>query len=151
VRRFNLFADDWEVESERGGFRGRRTSVRRRIGAERIGGSVYEIDPGQKTWPYHLHHTNEEWLLVLGGRPTLRTDEGERELREGDIVCFPRGQDGAHQVVNRSDAPARLLILSTLVEPDVVEYLDSEKVGIWGDGVSHLLARTARVDYWEGE
>jgi uncharacterized cupin superfamily protein len=151
VQRFNLFTDDWEVEEDRVGYRGRRTSVRRRIGGERIGGSLYELDPGEKSRPYHLHHANEEWLVVVSGRPTLRTHDGERELRAGDTVCFPRGAEGAHQIVNRSDEPARVLLLSTLIQPDVAEYPDSDKVAMWGKGLRQLLHRTPQADYWGGE
>jgi uncharacterized cupin superfamily protein len=151
VQRFNLFSEDWEVESDRAGFRSRRTSVRPRIGGERIGASLYELDPGEAMFPYHLHHANEEWLVVVRGRPTLRTPEGERELRAGDTVCFPRGADGAHQVVNRSDTPARVLMLSTLIKPDLAEYPDSDKVAMWGEGLRQLLRRTPQADYWDGE
>lgn len=62
--------------------------------------------------PYHTHHANEEWLLVVEGEPALRTPEGEHELREGDVVAFPRGGEGLHQVSNRSEAPIRVLMLS---------------------------------------
>lgn len=151
MQRFNLFADDWEAEIEQPGFRSRRVSVRRRTGGERIGGSLYELAPGEKAFPYHLHHANEEWLLVVSGRPTLRAPDGERELREGDTVCFPRGPDGAHQVANRSDAPIRFLMLSTMVQPEVAEYPDGDKVGTWGEGFRHLLRRSPQADYWEGE
>ena len=65
---------------------------------------MYELEPGDRLWPYHTHHANEEWLLVLRGQPTLRSPEGEQELKEGDVVCFPRGKDGAHQVTNRTDS-----------------------------------------------
>ena len=102
---FNLFGDEWDLLGEREGYRIRDAHVGARLGAELIGGSLYEVDPGEKTWPYHLHHANEEWLIVLRGRPTLRSPDGEQELVEGDTVCFPRGPAGAHQVINRSDAP----------------------------------------------
>ncbi len=84
------------------------------IGAELIGGSMYELEPGDRLWPYHTHHANEEWLIVLRGAPTLRTPEGERELAEGDVVCFRRGTEGLHQIRNATDAPMRVLMLSTL-------------------------------------
>lgn len=45
--------------------------------------SVYELLPGQTQCPYHFHHGNDELLVVLRGTPTLRTPEGERELRPG--------------------------------------------------------------------
>ena len=62
------------------------------IGAEQLGGSVYDLDPGESVCPYHYEHPEEEWLLVLAGRPTLRDPDGEHELAEGDLVCFPRAR-----------------------------------------------------------
>jgi uncharacterized cupin superfamily protein len=96
-----------------------------RIGAELIGASMSELEPGDRLWPYHTHHANEEWVLVVSGTPTLRTPEGEQDLKEGAVVCFPRGKEGAHQISNRTDSPIRVLMLSTLIAPDIVEYLDS--------------------------
>lgn len=94
----NLFTDEWDEKEEHEGFLIREAPLGDRLGAELIGGTVYEVDPGKKLWPYHVHHANGEWLIVLRGRPTLRTPEWERELVEGDVACFPRGPAGAHQV-----------------------------------------------------
>ncbi len=149
----NLFGDDWDLEEEHEGFRFRDAWIGARLGAELIGGSVYEVDPGKKLWPYHLHHANEEWLIVLRGRPTLRTPEGERELVEGDVACFPRGAAGAHQVSNHTDEPARILMLSTMLMPEILEYPDSDKVGARdakGDRL-FLGRRGEPADYWDGE
>jgi uncharacterized cupin superfamily protein len=52
------------------------------IGAELIGGSMYELEPGDRLWPYHTHHANEEWVIVVRGEPTLRTPDGEQALKE---------------------------------------------------------------------
>jgi len=103
---FNLHGDDWDRVEERKGWRSKDAWVGGRIGAELIGGSMYELEPGDRLWPYHTHHANEEWLLVISGTPTLRSPEGERNLKEGDVVCFLRGKDGAHQPRRRI---ARLL------------------------------------------
>jgi len=153
VKVFNLHAAEWDRVEEREGWRSKDAWVGHHIGGELIGESMYELEPGDRLWPYHTHHANEEWLLVVGGRPTLRTPEGETELEEGDVVCFPRGKDGAHQVRNATDAPIRVLMLSTLVAPDIVEYLDTGKVGarsIAGERI--LLARPGpELEYWEGE
>jgi uncharacterized cupin superfamily protein len=73
----NVFTDAWDEEQEHEGFRIREAQLGPRLGADLVGGSVYEIDPGKKLWPYHLHHANEEWMVVLRGRPTLRTPDGE--------------------------------------------------------------------------
>ena len=150
---FNLYGDEWDTVEEHGGFSFRDVSVGQRIGSELIGGRVYEVEPGKKLWPYHLHHANEEWLIVLRGRPTLRTPDGERELAEGDAACFLRGDAGAHQVINRSDATARILMLSTKVWPEIVEYPDSGKVGTRdAKGERLSLSRPGpTLDYWEGE
>jgi len=150
---FNLYGDEWDRSEEREGWRSKDAWVGRRLGAELLGGSLYELEPGDKLWPYHTHHANEEWLLVVRGRPTLRAADGEQELGEGDVVCFRRGKDGFHQVVNRTDSPIRVLMLSTMIAPDIVEYPDSGKVGarsVTGERI--LLGRPGpTLEYWDGE
>jgi uncharacterized cupin superfamily protein len=112
-----------------------------------------EVDPGNKLWPYHTHHLNEEWVLVFRGEPTLRTPEGEHELKEGDVVCFPRGKAGAHQIINRTDSPVRVLMLSSMIPGEVIEYLDTGKILAKGaEDEDIMFARPGPdVEYWEGE
>ena len=118
------------------------------VGGSRLGLSVYELPPGQSICPYHWE-TDEEWLIVLAGRSTLRTPEGERELEPWDAVCFPAGAEGAHKVTNRSDATVRVGMLSTRNEPGIAVYPDSNKVGAWPPG--KLFRIDDAVDYWDGE
>jgi uncharacterized cupin superfamily protein len=150
---FNLYGDDWDETRDRDGWRIQEAFVGHHIGGELIGASMSEIEPGNKHWPYHRHHANEEWAIVLRGEPTLRTPEGEQVLKEGDVVCFPRGRDGAHQIINRTDSPIRVLMLSSMVVPDIVEYLDTDKVFARNAaGEPIMLARPGpTVEYWEGE
>jgi quercetin dioxygenase-like cupin family protein len=101
VKRFNLYGDEWEREQERKGYRWRAQTIGPVLGATMLGATVYELPPGQKSFPYHYEYGTEEWLLVVAGRPTLRTPEGEQELEAGDVVCFPEGPDGAHQGAER--------------------------------------------------
>ncbi len=119
---------------------------RARTHGELIGCSVYEIPPGKRAWPYHGHHNNEEWAVVVDGTPTLRTVEGERELRAGDLVAFPEGEAGEHDFSNRSDTPVRVAIFSTLRQGNAY-YPDSDKVGLRG----RYYRRRDAVDYWYGE
>jgi uncharacterized cupin superfamily protein len=153
VKVFNLNGDEWDRTEDREGWRSKDAWVGAHIDAELIGGSMYELEPGDKLWPFHTHHANEEWVIVLRGEPTLRALDGEQTLREGDVVAFPRGKEGAHQVINRTQAPIRVLMLSTLLKPDIVEYLDTGKVGarsVAGDRI--LLSRPGpEMDFWEGE
>ena len=94
MRIFNLHGDEWDRTEDRKGWRSRDAWIGQRIGAELIGGSVYELELGDRLWPYHTHHANEEWLIVVHGKPTLRTPDGEQTLREGDVVCLPARQGG---------------------------------------------------------
>jgi uncharacterized cupin superfamily protein len=150
---FNLHGDDWHETRDREGWRIKEAFVGHHIGGALIGASMAEVEPGNKMWPYHTHYANEEWVLVLAGEPTLRTPEGEQVLKEGDVVCFPRGKEGAHQIINGTDAPIRVLMLSSMVGPDLVHYPDTEKVFARdAEGEPFMLARRGpTLDYWEGE
>jgi uncharacterized cupin superfamily protein len=125
-----------------------------KLGATKLGGTVYEFPTGQSICPYHYEYGNEEWLIVLTGRPTLRTPEGERELVPGETVCFPEGPAGAHKVTNAGEETARVLMLSTKRSPDAAVYPDSGKMGIWtgNEGEPFRLFKIdSAVDYWDGE
>ena len=107
----------------------------------------------QQLWPYHTHYLNEEWVIALRGEPTLRTPAGEQVLKEGDVVCFPRGKEGAHQIINRTDSPIRVLMLSSMIRGEIIEYLDTGKVlakDVEDEDI--MFARPGpTVEYWEGE
>ena len=139
---YNLHGEEWDRTEEREGWHSRDAWVGKHIGAELLGGTMYEVEPGNRLCPYHMHYANEEWLLVLRGEPTLRTPEGEQALREGDVVCFPRGKEGAHQVSNRTDSPIRVFMFSTMIAPEIVEQIDS--------GRSAHGARRASRSCWLG-
>ena len=152
-RVFSLNGDEWDRVEDRPGWRSKDAWVGAHVDAELLGASMYELEPGDRLWPYHTHHANEEWLIVVRGKPTLRTPEGEQRLEEGDVVCFPRGKDGLHQVRNDTDAATRVLMLSTLLSPDIVEYLDSGKIGALDAQGKRLFRsfRGADAEYWDGE
>src|SRR3954452_8518578 len=94
------------------------------LGARRLGASLYELPPGQALCPYHYEYGEEEWLLVLAGRPTVRHPDGADELEPLDAVCFPRGPDGAHQVRNDSEESVRVLLWSEVTHPTATVYPD---------------------------
>jgi uncharacterized cupin superfamily protein len=119
------------------------------LGAAALGMTVYELPPGKSNCPYHYEEGNEEWLIVLAGRLTLRTPAGEEELGPWDVACFPDGPDGAHKLTNRSAEPVRLAMLSTKNDPSTAVYPDSNKIGVWPPG--KIFRLDDAVDYWEGE
>jgi uncharacterized cupin superfamily protein len=109
----------------------RRARLGWQLGAERIGMSLWEVPARQPADAYHYHLASEEIVIVLVGRLLLRTPEGERSLVEGDAVCFPAGEAGAHRLTNHEDEPARLLAVSNYGLPDVVVWPESQKLGIF--------------------
>jgi uncharacterized cupin superfamily protein len=152
---FNLFADEieWEAEEDRDGYRHRRVAFGARLGASLLGGTLYELSPGESTWPYHHERGSEEWLLVVAGKPTLRTPAGEHVLAPGDVAVFVEGPGGAHKVTNATDEPVRVVLFSSKSSLAVVTYPDSGKVGIWTreDGYVAMIGDEPALDYWDGE
>ena len=144
-------------ESERPeGLRSRRARMGYALGSELIGISQFELPPGEAAYPYHFHYADEEVAIVLSGRPTLRTPEGERPLSEGEAVRFQLGPEVAHQLRNDTDEPVVFLTISSSGRPDIVHYVDSDKIGVGerlprGGGLRAFFPREAGVDYWHGE
>ncbi len=121
-------ANVWDDVPDWGGGVGARRLVRAAGG--KLGASLWELQPGASQFVYHFHRGTEELLVVLRGTPTVRTHDGERRLAEGDVVPFPRGPEGGHQIRNDGDTAARVLILAAHAEPDVAEYPETGKVGV---------------------
>jgi uncharacterized cupin superfamily protein len=133
-------------------FRHRRLAIGPRLGASLLGMTLYELPPGERTWPYHYELGCEEWLMVVSGRPTLRTPEGERELEPGEVVVFDEGPDGAHTIANPTAETARLLILSNKSPLAVVRYPGQRQGrGLDAEGLRADAPRRPQLDYWEGE
>jgi len=152
----NIYEPEW-VEREDAPLRGRTARVGALAGSERLGATLYEIDPGQNSSPFHLHHANEELIIVLSGQPTLRTLDESRALAPGDVVACPVGRAGAHQLQNNTDSPVRALVVSTMIYPETAEMLDSDKILVISHppGTSERLfgafPRSAMVDRLAGE
>lgn len=154
MRRVNLADPEFTYdEADPDGFHSGMFRIGTLLGAAETGASVYELPPGQALCPYHYEHGEEEWLIVLAGRPSVRHPGGVEQLDPWDAVCFPRGPDGAHQVRNDGDTTARVLMFSTVVLPTVTVYPDSGKVGVWtaAKDADGLFRRADEVDYWDGE
>ena len=135
------------------GFRSGVVRLGPQVGAQDSGASVYELPPGQAVCPYHYEYGEEEWVLVVEGRPSLRTPDGTEQLEQFEIVFFPKGPAGAHQIRNDTDLPVRIVMWSTVVYPTATAYPDSDKVGVWtGDKAEDLMVmRSGKVDYFHGE
>ena len=153
----NVWDEDLDPFVDREPFR----SQRKRLvdpAAARLGASVWVIAPHSTQVPYHFHHLQEELVVVLYGTPTLRTPDGERVLREGEVVRFRTGPEGAHSVRNETDDPVRVLWVSELADAEVAEYPDSGKIRVVTRAPSQRSERLATqfrldddIDYLDGE
>jgi uncharacterized cupin superfamily protein len=121
----NIHHPEWDAETDHAPYRWQRSLIGRRVGAEQLGASLFDVPAGGATFPFHAHHANEELLIVLAGTPTLRTLDGERQLAEGEVVAFPAGRRGAHALTNRTETTVRILIVSTMLAPEINEFPDS--------------------------
>lgn len=139
---------------------------RRQLAAETdaadLGCSLTAVEPDASAWPYHFHTANEEAIYVLAGEGELRgPEEVHVPIEPGTYASFPVGPDGVHEVTNTGDETLRFLTISTMVDPDVLVYPDSEKVGVMageppgGDTEARVVSAFFRsedaVDYWNGE
>jgi uncharacterized cupin superfamily protein len=130
-------------------------------GGKKLECSLYEVSPGRRAWPYHYHLATEEGLYILEGSGTLRIGGREVEISKGDYVALPEKAEGAHQIINPSNEPLRYLCFSTVVEPDVLVYLDSKKIGLVSGSapsgpkeertMHKYLRNDAEVGYYDGE
>jgi len=154
MRRVNLSSPPLEHDPEDPeGFRKWELRMGARLGAKQTGASLYELPPGQSVCPDHYEYGEEEWVLVLNGRPTLRTPDGSERAEPLDVFFFPRGPAGAHQIRNDTEEPVRVLMWSNVIYPTATAYPDSDKVGVYtGDRAEDVIVeRSSRVDYFHGE
>jgi uncharacterized cupin superfamily protein len=136
----------------------RRKQLGEAADGEMIGCSLYELPPGRRSWPYHYHTANEEALYVLAGTGRLRHDGESHDLSAGAYATFPADESGGHRVVNDSEDVLRYLVVSTMNDPDLTVYPDSETFGVYvGAPPGGRSGRTLEgyydieetVDYWE--
>lgn len=126
----NIFEPEFDAEQDAPPYTWRRARLGRQAGAEQLGASLFEVPPGGETFPLHAHINNEELLIVLSGRPTLRTLTDEIELEPGEVVACRAGRDGAHLVRNATDEPVRIMIVSTMVAPEINVFPDTGELWV---------------------
>ena len=146
---FSIEQVPWEEWSEGSRFGSRVRRLGKFGGGSHVGVIMEELPPGQQSVPAHFHMLEEEHLLMLEGRATLRLGEKRYELSAGDYVCFPAGQKAGHALINNSDAPCRFLMIGEDNPNEVVVYTDSGKVGVRLTGERYR--QSATMNYWDGE
>ena len=147
----NINRLDFDDQRNQPGFVARRARVGQQAGARRLGLSLWEVEPGQAANPYHVHMAVEELIVVLEGRPSVRTPIGWEELEPGDVVSFLAGEVGAHQLVNRTEEKVRFLAISTAGGPEILLQPDSGKLGAYTGTETVWFRQADAVPYFDGE
>jgi uncharacterized cupin superfamily protein len=151
----------WIETKQSPSFSSRRRKLSAAAGARMLGASIYELPPGTSAFPFHFHCANEELIYVLEGEGTLRIGDEKIALRPGSFAAMPPGRDHAHRLYNTSAGTLRYLCVSTMIEPEICVYPDSDKVGVMagsapgGNPAWRTLAgvypESSSVSYYEGE
>ena len=154
--------DDIECqELSNGDFAFLRKSLSNATGGKKLGAGHYILQPGKKAFPFHCHYAVEEAIFILDGEGTLRLGNESHPVKKNDYIALPVGRDHAHQLINTSNAPLTYLCMSTMEEPDVMEYPDSNKVGLMTgtppggkkdeSSFKAFYKKASDVDYFSGE
>lgn len=131
------------------------------IGLDGIGCMLHVVEPGEKAFPFHVHHQISEMFLILEGEGTYRFGGESYPVRAGDVCAAPTGgPERAHQIVNTGKTTLKYLGISTRAETEVVEYPDSGKFAVmsrfdWSNpkagGIRYVGRAGNTLDYFEGE
>lgn len=114
--------------------------------------AIYEISPGKSAYPYHYHYQSEELFYIISGTGRLRTPDGERTVKAGDILFFPASEKGAHKLTNLSDIEKLIYLdFDTYHSPEICFYPDSDKINVFGKGFRRVIKSDMEADYYDGE
>jgi uncharacterized cupin superfamily protein len=93
-------------------------------GLTQFGVNLTTLEPGGVSALRHWHAKEDEFVYVIDGELTLITNAGEEILHPGMAASFPAGVPDAHQIINRSVAPATYLEIGTRASEDEATYPD---------------------------
>ncbi|WP_416761181.1 cupin domain-containing protein [Roseateles sp. So40a] len=139
-------------------YEARSVRLARGTAAQKLGASYDIVEPGKTTCPYHLHYAQEEMFIVLEGHGTLRVAGEMLPIKAGDVIFIPAGPEYPHHIINTSDAPIKYLSISTMEQPEICVYPDSNKfMAEHGPDKSTRPFEAIRkvgegdLDYWQDE
>ena len=119
------------------------------IGARNLGYRLIRLEPGNASYPMHLHNFGEEMFYVMEGKCTLKTPRGNLTVTQEEFIAFPPGQAGTHKFVNDGQVSCTLLAVGIQLPHDVSEYPDSDKIFPYVAG--RIFRKSDDLSYWDGE
>ncbi len=135
--------------------------VANKLNASKLGYRVTRVPAGKRAWPLHAHYVNEEMFFVLSGAGEVRIGDETYPIKQGDFISAPPSPEEPHQINNNSNATLTYLCVSTMLEPEIVHYPDSNKIGVIAgtppgrkpdrDGLFQFVDADTSLDYWDRE
>ena len=113
-----------------------RPQVGEAAGFRELGARHVVLEPGAWSSQRHWHVGEDELLVMLTGRAILIEDDGETELRPGDIAVWPKSIPNGHHLINRSSEPCSFVCLSAGSE-EGGSYSDIDMMWNKEDGFVH--------------
>ena len=104
------------------------------FGLSNFGVNLTRISPSGVSALRHAHSKQDEFIYVLEGRPTLRTDAGETQLEPGACAGFRAGTGNAHQLVNNTNEDVWYLEVGDRTAGDTGTYPDDDLKAVMIDG-----------------
>jgi len=96
------------------------------FGLANFGVNLTRLAPGAMSALRHAHTKQDEFVYVLEGHPTLRTDEGGTRLAPGMCAGFKAGTGNAHHLVNETQQDVVYLEIGDRTAGDSASYPDDD-------------------------
>lgn len=104
-------------------------------GSERLCVNIDVVPPGGVSTEFHAHSAQEEFFYILSGQGTLRTNQDEKTVTQGDFLAKPPDLDTPHQFINSGSVPLEILDISTVEQSDLCHYPDENAYLLRPDGL----------------
>lgn len=157
----NLKDIEFTLQQQGDNFHAQFARLGEKLGSRKLGSQLVIVPPGKKAWPLHAHYVNEEMFFILAGEGLLRLGTKEYLLTSGDLISIPPGPEFAHQIINTGSEDLTYLAISTMEEPDIILYPDSNKISVvagtppggnpQGRTLNYIGDLNQQLEYWHGE
>lgn len=127
------------IEAEVNEQNGNKFTVKHVIAPDSMHIDFVEVEPNCFAYGYHWHEVDEEAFYIISGEASVRTAKGELNLKQGDIITFPTGEQGAHVIKNTSKTEKLIYLdFGRNEKAEIVHFPDINKImaiGPYSNGI----------------
>ena len=104
------------------------------FGLTNFGVNLTRLAPNAVSALRHAHTKQDEFIYILQGHPTLRTDEGRTRLSPGMCAGFRAGTGNGHHLINETIEEVVYLEVGDRTPGDEGSYPDDDLKALLVDG-----------------